>query len=153
MDELGVMSTKVCKQCGHEKPIYDFHKCGNYRRNQCKSCHSARSKAWRIDNPRGARSIQLRNKYGIDSDQYDKLYASANGACQICKIELSEGYLDVDHDHSDGLVRGLLCRSCNNAIGKFNDNIDTLTAAITYLQHAKKATQTILRTDPAAGGC
>jgi hypothetical protein len=40
----------------------------------------------------------------------------------------------VDHNHSSGKVRGLLCNRCNRAIGMFEDSPELLLSAISYLQ-------------------
>ena len=57
-------------------------------------------------------------------------------ACMICGISESEigKKLDVDHCHSSGKVRGILCNPCNNMIGHAKDNIAVLRAAAAYLE-------------------
>ena len=69
------------------------------------------------------------------------MYSDQQGLCQICqKQETHEyrnerpGYLAVDHDHKTGRVRGLLCFSCNTALGKFDDDPERLMRAAQYLQ-------------------
>jgi hypothetical protein len=57
--------------------------------------------------------------------------------CAICGSTdpaRKDGDWDVDHDHATGKVRGLLCHHCNIVIGSAQDNIDTLKAAIVYLE-------------------
>lgn len=44
-----------------------------------------------------------------------------------------EKVLAVDHNHTTGKVRGLLCRRCNSTIGFMNDNTKTVQAAADYL--------------------
>jgi hypothetical protein len=57
------------------------------------------------------------------------------GSCKICKTHESnlKRKLFVDHCHTTGSVRGLLCQSCNTMIGNAKDNILVLQAAINYL--------------------
>lgn len=68
-------------------------------------------------------------------DRYMRLMIQQHGKCAICLREPNGRPLDEDHDHVTGEVRGLLCRSCNTAIGKFGDNPATLERAIDYLKH------------------
>jgi len=54
-----------------------------------------------------------------------------NGRCRVCLKDATT--LHIDHDHKTGIVRGLLCKSCNLALGFFNDDINLLIAALNYL--------------------
>lgn len=73
-----------------------------------------------------------------------ELYKLQKGECAIChtpyKVETisKQRGLYVDHCHSSGKVRGLLCKKCNSGLGMFNDNIDTLNEAIFYLNKNSK---------------
>jgi hypothetical protein len=61
---------------------------------------------------------------------------SHNGFCNICGTKnpgKSRKNFSIDHDHKTGVVRGLLCHSCNVGLGHFSDNIDLLKKAIKYL--------------------
>ena len=51
-----------------------------------------------------------------------------------CKICDQEGPLVVDHEHTSGIVRGLLCSRCNQGLGSFRDNPNYLSSAIAYLE-------------------
>jgi hypothetical protein len=77
------------------------------------------------------RDEKLRQRYGIDSIQYEALRRSQAFACGICHVS-PDVPLQVDHDHDTGRVRGLLCGPCNRAIGALR-TIPALAAAITYL--------------------
>lgn len=78
------------------------------------------------------RRYRLRAKYGLTPTQYDELLRKQDGGCAICGR--SEGVrLGVDHDHTDGSVRGILCQRCNTGIGCFEDSPDRLAKALTYL--------------------
>jgi hypothetical protein len=83
------------------------------------------------------REGHLRRKYGIDQESYLQRLAAQGGCCAICEKPAEserDGKLRVDHCHSTGKIRGLLCDSCNVGLGKFGDNIDSLTVAIMYLR-------------------
>ena len=78
----------------------------------------------------------LKRTYGITLDQYKELFEQQEGKCRICGKHSDEcpRSLDVDHNHTNGKIRGLLCNKCNQALGLFNDNVDTLRRAIEYLE-------------------
>lgn len=73
-------------------------------------------------------------KYGLTLEQFDEQLAKQNGVCAICQqLETGGKSLAVDHCHSTGVVRGLLCGSCNRALGLFGESIFNLRAATRYL--------------------
>lgn len=80
------------------------------------------------------RNNKLINKYGITSNDWDRLYDEQLGRCAICLIPLAETKPHVDHDHITGVVRGLLCKFCNPGLGYFQDSIDNLERAVSYLK-------------------
>jgi hypothetical protein len=78
---------------------------------------------------------RLRKRYGISLDDYNAMYAAQRGVCAICGREPNgHGALHVDHDHASGVVRGLLCFSCNYAIGAFQDSPEIARRAASYLE-------------------
>ena len=82
------------------------------------------------------RNDYLRRLYGITVEDYETMLAAQDGRCAICQQPvLPDQRLSVDHDHSTQEVRGLLCSSCNLALGSFKDDVRVLEAAIQYLQH------------------
>lgn len=105
---------------------------------------AAYMRAWsrmaREHNPEYHKNAYLRKKYGVTIAWYNATHAEQNGVCAICEREetaVIKGKrisLAVDHCHDTGKVRGLLCRSCNNAIGAFGHDPDLLFAAIAYLE-------------------
>jgi hypothetical protein len=142
-------ATKVCTKCKQELPATpDYF----YRRGtrgalvpHCKLCGNAATRKHYMT-PRG-KDAEFRSKYGIRYDDYQSMYRTQAGKCAICgevaKHTLEEGAgkgekLVVDHCHSSGQVRSLLCRSCNQGLGKFRDNPRILMQAAGYLQHHQK---------------
>jgi hypothetical protein len=63
------------------------------------------------------------------------MYAEANGCCQVCGVAEEElnKRLAVDHCHTTGKVRGLLCGKCNTALGQLDDDLDKISALYSYL--------------------
>lgn len=71
-------------------------------------------------------------RYGIDIDMYKALVDEQKGKCLICSVFCGDK-LHIDHCHKTGVVRGLLCGSCNRALGLLKDSPDFLSNAISYL--------------------
>lgn len=81
----------------------------------------------------------LSGKYGITQADYLRLLAEQKGKCAICgRVSID---LHIDHDHESGQIRGLLCMTCNTALGGFKDNTEWLIAAARYVSRAWLATQ------------
>lgn len=78
---------------------------------------------------RNRRSIL--NTYGLTEDQYQAMLTAQDGRCLICLRRMS--LPAIDHCHTTGVVRGLLCRGCNAALGHFHDDPVVLTRAVEYL--------------------
>ncbi len=77
---------------------------------------------------------QLR-KYGLTLDQYDELSVQQGDKCKICGgINKNGKRLFVDHSHTTGKIRGLLCSNCNSGLGFFEDNPQILINAAEYLK-------------------
>jgi hypothetical protein len=77
----------------------------------------------------------LRRKYGISAAQKAAMVRWQRGVCPICGIDApgKTGW-HVDHDHTTGRVRGVLCGPCNRGLGQFRDNIALLHNAADYLE-------------------
>lgn len=86
-------------------------------------------------------------KYGVSMKDYCDMLLAQAGKCAVCdrpETATRNGKvktLAVDHCHGSGKARGLLCASCNTALGKFEDNRDWLLAAVRYLdKHSGRET-------------
>jgi hypothetical protein len=78
---------------------------------------------------------ELRTNYGIDVEDWARLYNNQNRQCAACRRRLNfDKHTHIDHNHSTGKVRGLLCRWCNAAVGHSFENIENLEAIIGYLK-------------------
>ncbi len=82
-----------------------------------------------------AKRIKL--NYGLSVDEYNIMLKQQEGCCAICQLRCKRGRLAVDHDHDTGVVRGLLCLSCNTALGQFRDSPAVLERAFKYLSVKK----------------
>lgn len=80
-------------------------------------------------------------RYKITRADYDRMLAAQSGKCAICG-ETAEHYaarhatfsfFSVDHDHTTGEVRGLLCNDCNAGLGFLREHPERIAAAISYL--------------------
>jgi hypothetical protein len=76
------------------------------------------------------RDRMLWANYRLSLADFESMVASQNGLCAVCQQNPAE---HVDHCHSTGAVRGVLCSSCNKGLGYFRDNTALLSKAINYL--------------------
>jgi hypothetical protein len=72
-------------------------------------------------------------KYGITGEEYREILERQGIKCPICNRDITKN-LSVDHNHITGKIRGLICNSCNLAIGNANDSPDRLRAMADYLE-------------------
>ncbi len=83
------------------------------------------------------RNRQYQKAYGIDVAEYDRMLASQNGVCKLCGGDdpktHGKKYFAVDHCHTSGKVRGLLCSPCNIALGFYEQRIGKIEQ---YLQES-----------------
>lgn len=84
------------------------------------------------------RETNLKHKYGMTIEDFNVLWEAASGVCQICNdpLRLFDGtsaHYAIDHNHSTGDVRGLLCPPCNKGLGHLKDSPSILQKAINYL--------------------
>ncbi|HVK25198.1 MAG TPA: endonuclease VII domain-containing protein [Actinokineospora sp.] len=141
-----------CGKCGDELRVAEFHR--DHSRPDglhpyCKACRAgyhlanrdqalARMARRAVLNRESERDRRLRARYGVSAAEVDQMRRAQGYRCAICgqhEDQLPRG-LFVDHDHGTGLVRGLLCHSCNAGIGLFEDSPTKLWAAIQYLHMA-----------------
>jgi hypothetical protein len=79
------------------------------------------------------RKTTLETIYGISLEQYEAMVARQGGLCGICKEKLEKS-LCVDHCHTSGRVRGLLCNNCNCMLGFAQDDPSRLDAGGDFLR-------------------
>ncbi|WML79167.1 endonuclease VII domain-containing protein [Streptomyces sp. VNUA74] len=98
------------------------------------------NREWRKRNKDRVPGYYMKHTYGITREQYAVMLDQQGGVCAICKQECRvHARLSVDHCHRTNVVRGLLCQSCNTALGHLEDDPSRLLAAIAYLtKHAEE---------------
>ena len=125
-----------CRKC---HTVNWYRAPGGLQGRICKTCRERRRNTGlprgypRSDVPKAERQYTyiLKFKYGLVRSDYQALIARQDGKCAGCQRRVK---LTVDHDHVTGRVRGLLCRTCNLALGAVRDDPVVLEALIGYLQ-------------------
>lgn len=123
------MEKHKCNKCNQFLPRDSFCN-GINKPYRCKAC----DKIYRQINKEKVREYQLQYKFKITLEEYNRKLLEQNGVCAICKKTEKKKQLAVDHCHTTGRVRGLLCSHCNQALGHFKDDLATLKTAIEYLE-------------------
>jgi hypothetical protein len=133
---------KKCSNCKEVLPVSNFVRrkfdSGSWGYTSwCKPCRNNKSKEeWKDGS---IRDYVYKRKFGISLSDYEKILKSQDGKCAICQTQKPTGHgakygrFSVDHDHSTGEVRGLLCSNCNIGLGAFRDNVDVIKNAIFYI--------------------
>jgi hypothetical protein len=154
---------KRCSKCKVEQPVEEFYrdkKMSGGRGSWCKTCFRAQYAATRerrlarnkeryfadVEASRAADKARRaldkdklaarhrQRTYGISAEQYAEMVARCKGRCEICEAPPTRQGLCIDHDHTTGAVRGLLCGSCNQALGKLKDDPRIMRAALAYVE-------------------
>jgi len=95
---------------------------------------------------------QIRDRFGLEPEDYWKMHEEQKGLCAICGKPQTVGTkLDVDHDHVTGKVRALLCRQCNAGIGQLKDSIELVEKSLAYLRKHKEENMIVKIYDPPSG--
>lgn len=148
---------RVCRVCGleahTEKDLALFKNAKNrpYGKSTiCTECDKERTRTWRTKNKEShneytqayyeankdkIRSGNYERKYGITLEEYNEMLEAQNNCCKICNKheDTFNKQLFVDHCHTTGEVRGLLCHNCNSLLGLAYDDRNILQKAIEYL--------------------
>lgn len=129
-----IRTCKDCGLCSDNLQLFAKNKESKYgRRNLCLVCtvkrnyNQPKKKEWKTD-------YQVKKRYGISLSVYLQRMNSAT-ECGCCG---SEDELCYDHDHVTMEFRGVLCKTCNRAIGQLGDTIGALERALAYLNKANK---------------
>ncbi|MCA1841085.1 MAG: endonuclease VII domain-containing protein [Actinobacteria bacterium] len=123
---------KRCSRCKETKSVDLFHRAGRSgRQPYCKPCATAYERAKYPNGKPNRRRTYLKHKYGMTPESYTVMLEDQGGRCAIC-CTLPNRFV-VDHNHANGKIRGILCDTCNRALGLLKDNADVLRKAAAYV--------------------
>lgn len=150
------MATKTCKNCLEEKNLKAFctkKSSADGLSGKCRDCAISYARQYRKDSPEKTRATYkkrykriresaLRRKYDISLEDYESMLKDQDGKCGICGTMTPSNrkavkHMYIDHCHTTGQVRGLLCSKCNSSIGLLNDDPALVRRAVTWLEEAK----------------
>lgn len=147
---------KRCPKCGCVKAVDLFYRkntktargwswdshCIDCRRASCrdygassKELRNARLREWRQKNPAKAVALDARRhlrRYGLSGADLERMRSAQRGRCAICERETTR--LFVDHCHTKGHVRALLCNTCNTFLGWYEKKAETIVRFQRYLE-------------------
>lgn len=141
------MTKRRCARCKKQKPLSQFgQKSNGNLRSYCRPCKSARSAEYKAKHPERVRQwnknyrewhpIRTKwkylRKYGLTRDDFDKMVLQQEGRCAICHEQLRKP--NVDHNHTTGAVRKLLCSRCNAIVGLIETRPIVVRRVISYLK-------------------
>lgn len=116
------LETREVATCHPDKKVFGL--------GLCQKCYYRA----RPPTPEIQRACHLRKKYGLTVDTFNRLVEKQGNRCAICREEfVKETDTNIDHCHTTGRVRGVLCRWCNIGLGNFKDNVELLQEAVSYL--------------------
>ena len=116
---------KTCNVCKKELPFTEFGKNKASKDGylyMCKSCK---------------RNKMLMFYYNITTEEYNEMLKTQNYKCSICSITIDKSGpngLCVDHDHTTGKIRELLCSHCNTSLGMMKEDVGLLEKMILYIK-------------------
>ncbi len=144
------MANGLCSNC--EQPLDSSH------RSYCRKCAAEYAQRWRNENPgkqvlanrkyqqnnpeafrASKKKWRLKSIYGLSLEEFNAMLEAQAGGCAACSVPLVEfskarDGLVVDHNHETGEVRGLLCNTCNMALGLLGDDPSRIAALGRYCQ-------------------
>jgi hypothetical protein len=143
-----------CTKCKEFKLATEFSKDSkkqNGLTSHCKLCRNLKRKehyyknlekeynrriTYRSNNPEKVkasnRNTKLKRAYGITHDDYLEMFNKQNKKCACCNKEFDK--LVVDHNHTTGVVRELLCNPCNTALGLLNEDVTVMQNMSNYVR-------------------
>lgn len=143
---------KICNKCLIEKPFSNFHiakqgKSSPVLKSFCKECmreyqrekyqllNTTEKRKRREKNPCNTfewrQQYRLKNRFGLTTEEFSAMVLEQNNKCKICECEMDTP--QIDHNHTTGKVRSLLCRPCNTSLGLVKEDTKILYNMISYI--------------------
>jgi Autographiviridae endonuclease VII len=137
----GIYAKKACSRCYtniiRKRDTRACIKCGGqgwFAKQMCRPCYS---RQWRDTTPTDRKEYERLRRVSprATTEAFNEKLEKQKSRCAICKARFTDTRLGAcwDHDHKTGCDRGLLCSLCNVALGLFQDSVDVLDAAKSYL--------------------
>jgi hypothetical protein len=121
-----VYKTLECKSCG--KSYEHWHYASAYCSSECYNKNIYRKNKHKYLN----KEYSLKKRYGLSYEEFNRMKQEQNNSCAICKKH-SEA-LCVDHCHTTGQVRKLLCKKCNMALGLLHEDEEIIKEMLEYIK-------------------
>jgi hypothetical protein len=154
-----ILTCTKCKEVKDSSLFHRYDKKKNGFTSQCKQCRNEKRKTFYWSNPEkernktqkyrkhlretdpqklflSNRNTKLKQAYGIDLEQYDKMLKAQACKCAVCgkeHVEEEKKRLVVDHCHDSEQIRELLCNNCNTALGLLKEDIQVIDKLKDYI--------------------
>lgn len=127
-----IISEKQCSKCKEVKSVDEFYRLKKSTDGYLSECKQCTKNSPSYHKKRKEHRLRV---YSISMEQLEQMFVSQEGKCAICTKEFKHwSKMHVDHNHTTGKVRQLLCASCNTGIGFFKEDISILSSAIQYIK-------------------
>jgi len=149
---MPIIVEKACALCG-QSFTPTKRKQGGGRQKYCSN--SCNHKSWLLGNPQKRKAALLKyeskpqskevkrsksrhyklKSYGWTEENLNKQLHRQSYKCYGCLLDIDKDSARIDHCHKTGKVRGLLCNSCNWALGHAKDAPATLRRLMAHLDY------------------
>jgi hypothetical protein len=113
-----------CKDCLRKEQRQKYHELKDDVKVQRRKNNRCNTFEWR-------QQYRLKNRFGLTTEEFSAMVLEQNNKCKICECEMDTP--QIDHNHTTGKVRSLLCRSCNTSLGLVKEDTKILYNMISYI--------------------
>lgn len=133
-----------CSQCKEWKATSEFYRDSHnphkydYLCKKCKNAYVVQNRkkpevAARRRERERTQKYWIKDRFGLTREQWESRLIAQEGLCACCFNLPNERGFYVDHDHTTGKIRGLVCQHCNTMLGMAQDDQERLRRGIEYL--------------------